>query len=86
MVVHLLTAFKHLKYILLFINLLERLYAIKENVQGVKLLIRGPYDRHGRTRLYYHTIGYIILTSYDTQVVYDMIHCPTMYGMLSLKF
>ncbi len=69
----------------MFINLVESLYRLKDTIQGVKIVVAGPFNRHGRTHLFYYHLGFVVFNSYDSRILYDMVHCPTYFGMISFK-
>lgn len=84
-VYHLTTIFKQRKEIVNLFNILRVLYYYKRNIRGIKILVNGPYDRHGRSRHLILKIGDISLTEYKSYIMYDAIQCPTLYGTIHLK-
>jgi hypothetical protein len=84
-VYHLTEKYKQKRTIISLFNLLRVLYYYKLNIRGIKILVNGPYDRHGRSRHLVLKIGDISLTEYRSYIMYDSIQCPTLYGTINIK-
>lgn len=74
--------FKHAEF---FFNILRKLYFYKRNIRAIKVLINGPYNRHGRTHFRVFKIGDLALSQSQSCVMYDAIQWLTPYGAVSLK-
>jgi len=85
-VYHLTRTFYQTNILTEFFNTLRILYYYKLNIRGIKILINGPIDRHGRSRHLVLQIGDLGISEYTTQVIYDSIQCPTPSGTIHLKF
>lgn len=84
-VYHLTEMYKQKRTIIHLFNLLRALYYYKLNIRGIKILVSGPFDRHGRSRYLVLKIGDISLTEYRSYIMYDSIQCPTLYGTINIK-
>lgn len=51
----------------------------------MKIIVHGPYDRHGRSRSLILRIGDVSFISYDSFIIYDLIQWPTFYGTTHIK-
>lgn len=85
-VYHLTKCRKQKRVIIHLFNLLRKIYFFKRTIRGIKILINGPYDRHGRSRHLVLKIGDISLIEYRSYIMYDSIQCLTGYGTINLKF
>lgn len=82
---HIVKKYKQFPYAELFFNILRKLYFYKRNVRAIKVLINGPYNRHGRTHFRVLKIGDLALSQSQSCVMYDVIQWVTPYGAVSLK-
>lgn len=82
---HVVRKYKQFKYAELFFNILRKLYFYKRNIRAIKVLINGPYNRHGRTHFRVLKIGDLALSQSQSCVMYDAIQWLTPYGAVSLK-
>lgn len=82
---HVVRKYKQFKYAELFFNILRKLYFYKRNIRAIKVLINGPYNRHGRTHFRILRIGDLALSQSQSCVMYDAIQWLTPYGAVSLK-
>jgi len=84
---HLQRQFKHKKHIWIILTFLKNFYFLKPQILGIKLLIKGPFDKHGRTRTFLKQVGVIkSFTNYRFQFVCDKISCIGIYGIFNIKF
>lgn len=70
---HIVKKYRQFKYAELFFNILRKLYFYKRNIRAIKVLITGPYNRHGRTRSRIFKIGDLALSQTQSCVMYDAI-------------
>ena len=71
----------------IIINVLRTIFFLKPYFKGFKIMIKGPFDRHGRSRKLLLHLGHMGFSKYMSHpILYDMIHCPIVYGMCSIKF
>ena len=84
-ITHVVRKYKQLKYAKVFFNVLRKLYFLKRNIRAIKVLVNGPYNRHGRTHFSVLKIGELALSQSQSCVVYDAIQWLTPYGAISLK-
>lgn len=82
---HVVKKYRQFKYAELFFNILRKLYFYKRNIRAIKVLINGPYNRHGRTHFRVFKIGDLALSQSQSCVMYDAIQWLTPYGAISLK-
>lgn len=78
-------SYKQRPFLNVLFNLLRFIYYFKTNIYGIKVLVHGPYDRHGRSRTLLFRIGTVSLTSYRSFILYDTIQWPTFYGAIQIK-
>lgn len=64
---------------------MEYIFLHNDDLQGMKIVVSGPFNRHGRTHIFSYTLGYMEFNSHDSHVLYDMVHSPTYFGMISFK-
>jgi hypothetical protein len=84
---HLQGHFKHKKHMWTILTIFKNFYFLKPQILGIKLLIKGPFDKHGRTRTFLKQIGVIkSFTNYNFQFVYDKISCIGIYGIFNIRF
>lgn len=83
---HIKTEYKQQKRINHFFYILNFWYNTKENFKGVKIIVHGPFNRHGRTQIFLWSAGTLVFTRYDSLFLYDTIQWPTFYGMTQLRF
>lgn len=69
-----------------FFGIMEKFYTMKNNIRGMKLQVKGAWDRHGRTHLFEQSVGDVSLTDFNSLVVYDSVDVITPYGAVTLKF
>ena len=69
-----------------FFSLMEKFYVMKNNIRGMKLQVKGAWDRHGRTHMFEQSVGDVSLTDYNSLVVYDSIDFITRYGSVTMRF
>ena len=80
------SSYKHKKHIFDVKQLLLKNYCLNPQIQGVKLIIKGPFERHGRTQTFVQRIGKIkSFNNYDNCFLYDKIPCIGIYGVFNLK-
>lgn len=82
---HVVKKYEQFKHAELFFNILRKLYFYKRNIRSIKVLINGPYNRHGRTHARILKIGDLALSQSQSCVMYDAIQWLTPYGAISLK-
>jgi hypothetical protein len=78
-------SYKQRPFLNILFNLLKFLYYIKTNIYGIKVLVHGPYDRHGRSRTILFRLGTVSLTSYNSFILYDTAQWATFYGAIQIK-
>jgi hypothetical protein len=69
-------------------NVLYVLYRLKRFMRGIRLAVFGTYvrkDRHGRSLVLRHDIGKIGFSHYASYLLFDIIHCPTMAAIVSIR-
>jgi hypothetical protein len=66
-------SYKQRPFITVFFNVAKTFYYLKTNIRGIKILVHGPYDRHGRSRSLILRIGDVSFISYDSFILYDII-------------
>ena len=77
---------KHTNYFRNLGDILSKFYWLKRGtVRGVKLLLHGVYNRHGRTRVWSWQVGEINFTSDKSLIFYDWLPFWTRYGAFSVK-
>jgi hypothetical protein len=82
---HLVNKRKNLQtFVEVLTDLINKLFVIRKDILGVRFLIIGPF-RTKRRSIFSFSRGSIAYNSYDSKLIYDMIHCPTTYGMSNLK-
>lgn len=69
----------------LFINILRLIYFYRGHIKGVRLLIHGTVDRHGRTKTLVYDLGIVSVATVGTTIIFETIQCPTKYGIISIK-
>ena len=69
-----------------FFSLMEKFYTMKNNIRGMKLQVKGAWDRHGRTHIFEQVVGDVSLTDSSSLVVYDSINLITRYGSVTMRF
>jgi len=67
------------------LNTIRTMYFLKANMRGVKILVHGTFDRHGRSQTFVECLGCIAYLEYSAFILYDSIQWPTLYGMTTLK-
>lgn len=82
---HVVRKYEQFKHAELFFNILRKLYFYKRNIRAIKVLINGPYNRHGRTHARILKIGDLAISQSQSCVIYDAIQWLTPYGAISLK-
>jgi len=70
---HIKTEYKQQKRINHFFYILNFWYNTKENFKGVKIIVHGPFNRHGRTQIFLWSAGTLVFTRYDSLFLYDTI-------------
>ena len=84
-ITHVVRKYTQFKYAAIFFNVLRKLYFLKRNIRAIKVLVNGPYNRHGRTHFRILKIGELALSQSQSCVLYDAIQWLTPYGAVSLK-
>jgi len=69
-----------------FFNIMEKFYNMKNNIRGMRLQVKGAWDRHGRTHMFEQSVGDVGLTDSNSLVVYDSVDLVTRYGAVTMKF
>jgi hypothetical protein len=82
---HVVRKYRQFKYAELFFNILRKLYFYKRNIRAIKVLLNGPYNRHGRTHFRVFRLGDLALSQSQSCVMYDAMQWLTPYGAVSLK-
>jgi hypothetical protein len=82
---HVKAAYKQLGFIYALLNSLRVMYFLKANIRGIKVLVHGTFDRHGRSQTFVKRLGSIAYLEYRAFILYDSIQWPTLYGMTTLK-
>lgn len=85
LVQHLAPEWYHLSGLKLFFNILRRIFYYKTEIRGIRLLVTGVFDQHGRTRWRLFTLGFMRFIEEDMELYYDAIQLPTIYGIAILK-
>ena len=74
------------KFFYNFADILKKFAVLKRGtIRGIKLILNGVYDRHGRTRIWVWQVGKISVMSERSLISYDWITFETRYGSFSLK-
>lgn len=69
------------------INIYRALFYYKRReIKGIQFLLRGTFDRHGRTRKFLYLIGSYKISPFQLPILFDTIDFATKYGVVSLKF
>lgn len=77
---------RHVKFIYNIINLYRAIYYYKQTqIHGIKILMHGTYDRHGRTRKFIYLIGKFKISSINLPILFDWVDLASKYGAISLK-
>lgn len=82
---HVKSAFEQKKFYYMLIHALRFIFLYKLNIKGIKLTLKGPFERHGRSRVFVSKLGHIACMTYSSFVIYDSIQWPTIYGMVQLR-
>jgi hypothetical protein len=69
---HLKNFYKQRPFLNVFFNVIKAFYYLKTHIRGVKVLVHGPYDRHGRSRTLLFRVGDVSFTSYNSFIMYDL--------------
>jgi len=78
-------SYKQRPFLTIIFIILRTLYYLKTHIRGIRVIVHGPYDRHGRSRTLLFRIGDLAYTSYSSFILYDLIQWPTFYGATHLK-
>ena len=70
---HIKNSYKQRPFITVFFNILKTFYYLKTHIRGIRVLVHGPYDRHGRSRTLLFRLGNVSFISYDSFIFYDLI-------------
>jgi len=65
--------FKQLRHAKLLFNVLRQCYFYKRNICAIRVLINGPYNRHGRTHCKMFHIGNLAISNMHSCVMYDAV-------------
>lgn len=86
LVYHLQKKKRQLGIIHFIFNIIRSIFYLKRYFKGFKFMIKGPANRHSRTKKIHYSVGKMTFTQYHNSIIfYDMMHCPIKYGTCSIK-
>jgi hypothetical protein len=71
------------------INIFRTLYYLKKNINSYKVILKGVWNRHGRTHSTHFSFGsptFRVSNYSASHILYDLIHITGPYGIYSVKF